>query len=68
MEWVMVTYPRVRDVFIDGRRSGQTNRLLIVGEGTHMFDLGTPPDYRPTKRTVTVTDTSPAAPMIIDFQ
>jgi hypothetical protein len=67
MEWVFVTYPGTRDVFIDGRRSGQTNRLLIVGEGTYQFDLGLPVDYRPRKRVVTVTDTTPDAPMMIEF-
>ena len=48
MEWVMVTYPLVRDVFIDGRRSGQTNTLLVVAEGSHLFD----PD--PVPVTVTI--------------
>jgi hypothetical protein len=62
MEWVVVKYPRVRDVFIDGRRSGETNRLLVVAEGTHRFDLGMPPDYAPDRQIVTVTDTADGAP------
>lgn len=67
MEWVIVTYPRTRDVFIDTRRSGQTNRLLIVSEGTHEFHLGVPVDYRPRKRVVPVTDTTPDDPLKIAF-
>jgi hypothetical protein len=67
MEWVVVKYPRVRDVFIDGRRSGQTEQLLAVAEGTHRFDLGSPPDYVPDRRIETVTGTSDGAPLTIDF-
>lgn len=68
MEWVIVNYPRVRDVFVDRRRSGPTNQILIVREGTQTFDLGTPVDYRPARRTVTVTGTSAADPEMIEFE
>ena len=68
MEWVIVKYPRVRDVFIGGRRSGPANQIMIVREGTQTFDLGTPIDYRPSRRTVTVTRTSAADPAMIEFE
>ncbi|MGH8587639.1 MAG: hypothetical protein ACREWE_16140 [Gammaproteobacteria bacterium] len=68
MEWVIVKYPRMRDVFIDGRRSGPANLMLIVREGTQTFDLGTPIDYRPSRRTVAVTGTSAADPAMIEFE
>ena len=68
MEWVIVGYPRTRDVFVDGRRCGETNRLLIVREGTQAFHLGTPADYQPAKQKVKVTKTTPSAPMAIYFQ
>jgi hypothetical protein len=67
MEWVVIKYPRVRDVFINGRRSGATNRILAVAEGTHRFDLGVPSDYCPDRRIITVTETSDGAPMNIEF-
>jgi hypothetical protein len=67
MEWVVVRYARVRDVFIDGRRSGQTNCILAVAEGTHRFDLGVPSDYSPDKRIETITGTSDGAPLNVDF-
>jgi hypothetical protein len=67
MECVIVTYPGTRDVFIDGRRTGQTNRLLRVREGTQRFHLGIPADYAPRSRTATVTGTSAATPMLIAF-
>lgn len=68
MEWVIVKYPRVRDVFIDGRRSGPANRILIVREGTQTFDLGKPLDYRPSRQTVTVTGSSAADPAMVEFK
>jgi hypothetical protein len=68
MEWVMVTYPRVRDVFVDGRRSGRTNRLLVVGRGTHEFHLGEPVDYAPRRRTLAVAGTSAGVPLDVDFR
>ncbi|MGH8472316.1 MAG: hypothetical protein ACREVJ_07680 [Gammaproteobacteria bacterium] len=68
MEWVIVKYPRVRDVFIDGRRSGPANRMLIVREGKQTFHLGTPIDYRPPRRSVTVTGTSAADPAMVEFE
>jgi len=67
LEWVKVKYLRTRDVFVDGRRSGETNLVLIVSRGTHRFELGTPPDYAPRKRDVQVTGTSALAPLEIDF-
>jgi hypothetical protein len=67
MEWIIVDYPRVRDVFVDGRRTGQARELLIVREGTQVFDLGVPADYQPSKRKVRVTNTSEADPMTIAF-
>ena len=67
MEWVKVLYPHKRDVFVDGRRSGETGVVLIVSRGTHRFGLGLPPDYQPTKRDVKVIDTAPLAPLEIRF-
>ncbi len=67
MEWVKVVYPRTRDVFVDGRRSGETNTVLIVSKGTHRFALGTPKDYTPSKRDVKVVNTSVLDPLEVAF-
>ena len=67
-EFVFVSYARVRDVFIDGRRSGQTNELLTVGEGERKFTLGEPVDYKPSRQVVVVTGTTDNAPTQIDFE
>jgi hypothetical protein len=47
MQWVIVTFPDSRDVYIDGVQSGQTSETLVVGDGTHLFDLGLPLNYDP---------------------
>jgi hypothetical protein len=68
MEWVKVNYAESRDVFIDHQKSGKTNMKLIVGEGTHDFDLGDPKDYCPLTQKRTVTGTTEEFPMQIDFE
>ncbi len=67
IQWMVVQYPTLRDVFIDGKRAGQTNKPLMVREGTQEVHLGQPVDYTPRKRRVTVTDTSEALPKEISF-
>ena len=67
VQFVFVTYPRVRDVFIDGRRSGQTNDLLTVREGEQEFSLGKPVDYQPSSKVVVVTGTTSSTPQELEF-
>jgi hypothetical protein len=67
LQWVVVEHERVRDVFVDGRRWAVTNRIFLVGEGTHRFDLGAPHDYEPAKRTATVKQTSAQSPLRLAF-
>jgi hypothetical protein len=66
-EYVLVSYPRVRDVFVDGRRSGQTNELLTVAEGEQEFSLGDPVDYQPRRRVIVITGTTENDPQQIPF-
>ena len=68
MEFAFVSYPRVRDVFIDGRRSGQTNELLTVREGEQEFSLGEPVDYTPRTLVVVVTGTTDNTPAELEFE
>jgi hypothetical protein len=68
IQWVRVEHGRVRDVFIDGVRSGQTNHLIAVSEGTHRFDLGDPVNYKPGFRRIAVTGTTRLVPCIVAFQ
>jgi hypothetical protein len=68
MEFVTVTFPRVRDVQMDGAPEGQTGDLIGVQRGHHIFDLGLPLDYTPPSRTEVVAGTSQDRPMIIAFE
>jgi len=67
MEYVKVTFPTRRLVCIDEEENGYTNEVLRVEAGTHVFELGTLPNYRPGSRTVTVKDTTVLEPMEIAF-
>ncbi|MDW2170142.1 PEGA domain-containing protein [Vibrio sp. 1567] len=67
MEYVIVNYPYIRDVYIDGVQNGQTNDVLYIDAGTHTFDLGCPVDYTPVEQDVTVYGTSVLTPMEITF-
>ena len=68
IEWIVVDHARVRDVFVDGIRSGQTNQLIAVSQGTHRFDLGEPVNYKPRFRNIAVTGTTRLVPCVIPFQ
>ncbi|MFI5399047.1 MAG: hypothetical protein ACHQ9S_26245 [Candidatus Binatia bacterium] len=65
-QWVKVTYPEAREVFIDNQSAGFTNTKLIVGEGHHVFRLGGPANYRPPSVEKNVVDTAEEFPMEID--
>ncbi|MGC2517832.1 MAG: hypothetical protein WA373_01815 [Burkholderiales bacterium] len=67
MEFVKVTYPVNRFVNIDGERSGDTNDVLQIDAGTHVFDLGNPVDYQPVSQEVVVVETTVLVPMVVAF-
>jgi hypothetical protein len=65
-QWVKVTYPETREVFIDNQSAGFTDTKLIVGEGHHIFRLGGPVDYHPPSVEKNVVGTTEEFPMVID--
>ena len=67
MEYVKVTFPTDRTVYIDDEANGDTNEVLRVETGTHVFTLGSLANYRPGSRTVTVRDTTALEPLEIAF-
>ena len=67
MEYVIVTFPTDRLVYIDDEKNGSTNVVLPVDAGTHVFDLGPVANYRPGSRTVTLEDTTSLEPRVIAF-
>jgi hypothetical protein len=66
MEFVVVSYPFVRDVRIDGQLAGKTNDTLRVGRGHHTFDLGYPQDYQPESIEKSIRNTTTIRTMHID--
>ena len=67
MEYVVVTFPTVRQVYIDGEKCGQTNSVLRVDAGTHIFTLGPYANYTPESQEIAVDGSSVLAPLEIIF-
>jgi hypothetical protein len=67
MEFVVVTFPNRRPVFMDDQPSGNTGDKLTVQAGHHAFDLGAPQDYSPKRQTVNVTGTTAGNPLLVTF-
>jgi len=69
MEYVKVTFPTDRKVYIDDEDNGNTNEVLRVDAGTHVFDLGPLANYKPASRKVTLADdtTTVLEPLVIAF-
>lgn len=68
MEFVLVTFPRVRSVRMDGATQGQTGQVIAVQRGVHIFDLGSPLDYTPPSVQTPVANTTSGAPLVVAFQ
>lgn len=68
LQYVRINYFRARNVYIDGVRSGKTNKILRVDEGTHIFDLGPNVNYAPPQITRAVTGTTAISPMELHFE
>jgi hypothetical protein len=67
MEYVKVTFPTDRLVYVDGEENGSTNEVLRVEAGTHVFALGNRANYRPASRKLTVKGTTPLEPLEVRF-
>ncbi|PCI77574.1 MAG: hypothetical protein COB20_07620 [SAR86 cluster bacterium] len=66
-EYVKVNYARRRYVYIDGEKSGFTNKILRVGKRKMTFSLGEPDNYTPGSVTKTVKNTTSIKPLEIQF-
>ncbi len=67
MEYVIVSFPTDRLVYIDGEQNGRTNEVLRVDAGTHVFELGNLDNFQPAQRKLLVQDTSVLAPLDVAF-
>jgi hypothetical protein len=68
MQFVRVSFPDPRAVFIDDGPDGQTDEVLRVEEGPHKFDLGDPQDYTPPSQVVSPFGTSREQPCVVSFE
>jgi hypothetical protein len=67
MEFVKVTFPTARKVFVDGGFQDMVDSVFNVERGFHLFDLGAPPNYVPLTQLVQVIGTTEDNPTIIAF-
>jgi hypothetical protein len=68
MEFLVVLFPRKRQVRIDGEVNGRTNELIEIEGGEHTVTLGPPRNFKPASRTVDVRNTSALMPMTVSFE
>ena len=66
-EFVIVTFPTRRGVFMDNQPMGQTGDPLIIQAGFHDFDLGLPANYAPGTQNMNVVNTTAANPLPVVF-
>jgi len=55
-------------VLMDGVESGRTNKMMRVEEGTHIFKLADPKDYKPRQITRLIQNTTTAKPEEVCFE
>jgi len=67
VEFVKVTFPTSRFVYIDGEQGGRTNAVLRMEAGTHVFDLGNLGNYEPESQEIAVEGTTVLAPLVVVF-
>jgi hypothetical protein len=67
MEYVKVTFPSNRLVYINGEKGGYTNDVLRVAAGTHEFTLGQLKNYEPESQEIEVDGTTVLEPLEVVF-
>jgi len=66
-EFVIVIYPRPRDVVVDGRVTARTREVFILETGHHKFSLDGPDNYGPSSQTHLVENTTATDPFVVVF-
>jgi len=67
MEFVIVSFPTDRFVYINEKQNGRTNKSLRVDTGSHLFHLGPLKNYEPESQVVVVSGTTVLAPQEVVF-
>jgi hypothetical protein len=66
-EWILVEFPEIRTVLVDGTPCGQTNKPTLVQRGTHAISLDGTQNFTPPSITKLVVNTTKAKPMVFVF-
>ena len=66
-EFVIVVYPRKRDVVVDGAVTAKTRETFILETGHHTFSLAGPVDYGPSSQSHLVQHTTANDPFVVVF-
>lgn len=68
MQYLKVRFPTRRRVKIDDEFNGYTNKLIEIRGGPHDISMGSPKNFKPRVRKVTLRNTSPLRPKIVSFE
>ncbi len=67
MEYLVVRFPELRHVIIDGTLQGETGELIELEAGTYKLSLAPPPNFRPDAIEIVLEGTSPLEPLEVIF-
>lgn len=68
MEYLVVRFPRLRRVRIDGEFQGRTDELIELEPGRHTVTLGPPANFTPAEQVIILKQTSPLDPREVTFE
>ena len=66
-EFVIVVYPRKRDVVVDGSVTATTRETFILETGHHTFSLDGPSDFGPSSQSHLIQHTAASDPFVVVF-
>jgi hypothetical protein len=67
-EYLVVSFPRTRRLFLNGQFNGTTNTILELEGGQYQVTLGPPKNFMPEKYDIDLRGTSLMNPMIVEFK
>jgi hypothetical protein len=67
-QFVKVSFPTDRLVYVDDEKCGRTNKTFRVNQGTHRFTLGPVTNYTPHAFNRNVTGTTQQRPLELEFE
>jgi hypothetical protein len=67
MEYLIVRFHEARGVLADKVDQGQTNQVIELESGTYTISLAPPANFKPKRRKITLSNTSPIKPKEITF-